>query len=309
VSATRSLPLPDGLDGLRLDVAVSRLFGLSRTTAAALVEGGAVLLDGAAPTKSDRVMAGSWLEVSLPEPESSRPLRAEPVPGLAIVYDDDDIVVVDKPVGVAAHPSPGWTGPTVVGGLAAAGYRISTDGAAERQGVVHRLDVGTTGLMVVAKSERAYSSLKTAFRERTVDKRYSALVQGHPDPSRGTIDAPIGRHPSHDYRWAVVAGGRPSITHYETTEAFRAASLLDVRLETGRTHQIRVHFAAVRHPCVGDLTYGADPTLAERLGLSRQWLHAASLSFAHPADDRPVSFHSELPTDLASALAMLVAES
>jgi 23S rRNA pseudouridine1911/1915/1917 synthase len=309
VSAARSLPLPEGLDGLRLDVAVSRLFGLSRTTAATLVDDGAVRVDGSAPMKSDRVVAGAWLEVSLPEPAAAEPLRAEPVPGLTIVYDDDDIVVVDKPVGVAAHPSPGWSGPTVVGGLAAAGFRISSDGAAERQGVVHRLDVGTTGLMVVAKSERAYSVLKTAFRERTVDKRYTALVQGHPDPSRGTIDAPIGRHPTHDYRWAVVANGRPSVTHYETTEAFRAASLLDVRLETGRTHQIRVHFSAIRHPCVGDLTYGADPTLAQRLGLDRQWLHASSLRFAHPADDRVVSFHSEPPPDLASALALLARES
>jgi 23S rRNA pseudouridine1911/1915/1917 synthase len=309
VSAPRSLPLPDGLDGLRLDVAVSRLFGLSRTTAATLVDDGAVLVDGSSPTKSDRVVAGSWLEVRLPEPAGVQPLRTEPVPGLTVVYDDDDIVVVDKPVGVAAHPSPGWSGPTVVGGLAAAGYRISTGGAAERQGVVHRLDVGTTGLMVVAKSERAYSALKTAFRDRTVDKRYTALVQGHPDPSRGTIDAPIGRHPSHDYRWAVVAGGRPSVTHYETTEAFRAASLLQVRLETGRTHQIRVHFSAVRHPCVGDLTYGADPTLAGRLGLTRQWLHASALAFAHPADGSPVSFHSDPAADLASALAVLVAES
>jgi 23S rRNA pseudouridine1911/1915/1917 synthase len=309
VSAPRGLPLPDGLDGLRLDVAVSRLFGLSRTTAATLVADGAVLVDGSPPAKSDRVVAGSWLEVQLPEAVAPVPVAAERVPGLVVVYDDDDIVVVDKPVGVAAHPSPGWEGPTVTGGLAAAGYRISTDGAAERQGVVHRLDVGTTGLMVVAKSERAYGALKTAFRDRTVDKRYTALVQGHPDPSRGTIDAPIGRHPTHDYRWAVVAGGRPSVTHYETTEAFRAASLLDVHLETGRTHQIRVHFSAVRHPCVGDLMYGADPTLAQRLGLTRQWLHASSLSFAHPADGHPVSVHSDPPADLAAALELLAAES
>ena len=136
--------------------------------------------------------------------------------GLTVVYADDDIVVVDKPVGVAAHPSPGWTGPTVIGGLAAMGHRISTSGAAERQGVVHRLDVGTTGLMVVAKSEQAYSALKRAFKEREVEKRYHAVVQGHPDPLRGTIDAPIDRHPHHDYRWAVVSGGKPSITHYDT---------------------------------------------------------------------------------------------
>ena len=175
-------------------------------------------------------------------------------------------MVVDKPVGVAAHPSPGWTGPTVIGGLAAMGHTIATSGAAERQGVVHRLDVGTTGLMVVAKSEQAYSALKRAFKEREVEKRYHAVVQGHLDPLRGTIDAPIDRHPGHDYKWAVVSGGKPSVTHYDTLEAFPAASLLDVKLETGRTHQIRVHFSALRHPCVGDLTYGADPTLSARLG-------------------------------------------
>jgi 23S rRNA pseudouridine1911/1915/1917 synthase len=163
--------------------------------------------------------------------------------------------------------------------------------------------------MVVAKSESAYTALKDAFRQRTVDKRYTTLVQGHPDPSRGTIDAPIDRHPTHDYKWAVVAGGRESVTHYETLEAFRAASLLEVRLETGRTHQIRVHMAAVRHPCVGDLTYGADPTLAARLGLERQWLHASALSFHHPADGREVSFSSAPPSDLSEALERIAAES
>jgi 23S rRNA pseudouridine1911/1915/1917 synthase len=156
--------------------------------------------------------------------------------------------------------------------------------------------------MVVATSEHAYTVLKRAFKERTVDKRYHAVCQGHPDPSSGTIDAPIDRHPRHDYRWAVVAGGRPSVTHYDTLEAFPAASLLDIHLETGRTHQIRVHLSALRHPCVGDLTYGADPALAKRLGLTRQWLHARALGFAHPADGRWVEFVSPYPADLAHAL-------
>jgi 23S rRNA pseudouridine1911/1915/1917 synthase len=302
VTGARRLALPEGLDGLRVDVALSRLFGLSRTSAVDLLESGAVLLDGHQPAKSERVSSGSWLEVVLPDPEPAAALVAEPVPGLRVVYDDDDLLVVVKPAGVAAHASPGWTGPTVTGGLAAAGYRLSTSGAAERQGVVHRLDVGTSGLMVLARSERAYTVLKDAFRSRTVDKRYSALVQGHPDPSRGTIDAPIARHPDHDYKWAVVAGGRESVTHYETVEAFPAASLLDVRLETGRTHQIRVHMAAVRHPCVGDLTYGADPALASRLGLDRQWLHASALSFGHPLDGRRMEFRSEPEPDLQDAL-------
>jgi 23S rRNA pseudouridine1911/1915/1917 synthase len=301
----RSLLVPDGLDGMRLDQAVARLFGLSRTAAAALVEAGDALVDGLPRPKSDKVAAGSWLEVTLPAPPAAPSIVPAPVPGLAVVYADDDIVVVDKPVGVAAHPSPGWTGPTVIGGLAAMGHAIATSGAAERQGVVHRLDVGTTGLMVVAKSERAYSVLKRAFKAREVDKRYHAVVQGHLDPLQGTVDAPIDRHPHHAYKWAVVSSGRPSITHYTTIEAFPSASLVDIRLETGRTHQIRVHFAALRHPCVGDQTYGADPTLAARLGLTRQWLHARALTFRHPRTAEEVSFVSDYPVDLERALAVL----
>ena len=303
----RSLPVPDGLEGERLDAALARLFGFSRSRAAALVEDGHVHLDGGATAKSDRLRAGAWLEVELPDPPGPVVIVPQRVEGMSIVYDDDDIVVVDKPVGVAAHPSPGWSGPTVVGGLAGAGFRVSTSGAAERQGVVHRLDVGTSGLMVVAKSERAYTVLKRQFRLRTVDKVYHALVQGHPDPSRGTIDAPIDRHPGHDARWAVVAGGRPSVTHYDTLEAFPAASLLEIHLETGRTHQIRVHMSALRHPCVGDLAYGADPTLAARLGLQRQWLHAVRLGFEHPDTGEHVEFESPYPADLKHALDLLAA--
>jgi 23S rRNA pseudouridine1911/1915/1917 synthase len=302
VTDRRTLPVPEGLEGERLDAALARLFGFSRTKAAELVSSGAVLVDGATAVKSDRVHAGAWLDVGLPPARVVPDLVAEPVPGMVVLHDDDHIVVVDKPVGVAAHPSPGWTGPTVVGGLAAAGFRTSTSGAAERQGVVHRLDVGTSGVMVVAKSERAYTQLKRAFKDRTVEKIYHALVQGHPDPSRGTVDAPIGRHPTADYKWAVTAHGKPSVTHYDTLEAHRAASLLEVTLETGRTHQIRVHMAAMRHPCVGDLTYGADPTLAARLGVQRQWLHAMRLRFDHPETGEAVEFTSRYPDDLSDAL-------
>jgi 23S rRNA pseudouridine1911/1915/1917 synthase len=305
VSSQRSLPVPDGLDGMRLDQAVSRLFGLSRTAAASLVEAGDALVDGYPRPKSDKVSAGSWLEVTLPPPVAPPTVVAKPVHGLTIVYSDDDIVVVDKPVGVAAHPSPGWTGPTVLAGLAAMGQNVATSGAAERQGIVHRLDVGTTGVMVVAKSEIAYTVLKRAFKEREVDKRYHAVVQGHLDPLRGTIDAPIDRHPTADYKYAVMSSGKPSVTHYDTLEAFRSASLVAVKLETGRTHQIRVHFSAMRHPCVGDLTYGADPTLAARLKLSRQWLHARELAFLHPRTYDEVRFVSDYPDDLKHALDVL----
>ena len=303
----RSLPVPEGLEGERVDAALARLFGLSRTKAADLAADGQVVLDGEVVGKSARVVAGSWLEVTLPDPPEPVRMVAQTVDGLRIVHDDDDVVVVDKPVGVAAHPSPGWTGPTVVGGLAGAGYRISTSGADERQGVVHRLDVGTTGLMVVAKSERAYTSLKRQFKERTVDKTYHTLVQGQIDPARGTIDAPIDRHPQHEYRWAVVSDGKPSITHYETLEVFRHASLLEVHLETGRTHQIRVHMSAMRHPCAGDLTYGADPVLAKRLQLQRQWLHAHRLAFDHPGSGARVEFSSPYAPDLQRALEIVSA--
>ena len=305
----RTLPVPDGLDGLRLDAAIARLFGLPRAAAAALVEAGDATVDGRVVGRADRVHGGALLDVVLPTAAAAPAPNPAPVAGLDVIHDDDDLLVVDKPVGVAAHPSPGYTGPTVVEGLLAAGYRLSVHGPAERQGIVHRLDVGTSGLMVVAKSERAYGVLKDAFRERTVDKGYHALVQGHPDPLAGTIDAPIDRHPTQQYKFAVVAGGRDSVTHYATIEAMRAATLLDVRLETGRTHQIRVHFAAVRHPCVGDLTYGADPTLAQRLGLRRQWLHAVRLEFDHPADGRRCAFSSTYPRDLAASLDALRAES
>ena len=303
----RALPVPDGLAGERVDAGIARLLGLSRTRAAELAAAGGVRLDGREMGKSDRLVPGGWLEVDLPDPPSARVVEivAEPVPGMRIAYDDDDVVVVDKPVGVAAHTSPGWTGPTVVGALVAAGYRISTSGAAERQGIVHRLDVGTSGLMVVAKSEHAYTVLKRAFKERTVEKVYHALVQGHPEPTTGTIDAPIGRHPTADYKFAVVAEGKPSVTHYEVLEMLPSASLVEVHLETGRTHQIRVHFAALRHPCVGDITYGADPTLAARTGLKRQWLHAVRLGFEHPATGLPLLVSSPYPDDLTAALEKL----
>ena len=304
MSDSRIFSIPEGLEGERVDAALARLLGLSRSKAADLAAAGHVTQDGRAVGKSDRVVAGSWIEVVMPAagPHPGLEVVPEPVEGMRIIHDDSEIVVVDKPAFVAAHPSVGWSGPTVVGGLAAQGYRISTSGAPERQGIVQRLDVGTSGLMVVAKSERAYTVLKQAFRDRTVDKTYHALVQGLPDPHEGTIEAPIGRHPGHDYRFAVRTDGRPSITHYELLEAHRSVSLLEIHLETGRTHQIRVHFSALHHPCCGDLTYGADPTVAKKLGLTRQWLHAVKLGFVHPGSGDQVEFDSPYPDDLQTAL-------
>ena len=309
MSERRALPVPDGLDGLRLDAAVARLLGLSRTTAAEVIEGGGATIDGKPGDKGDKVRAGQWLDVAIPAPPAAVTTVPTPVDALRILAEDDDIIVIDKPVGVAAHPSPGWNGPTVVGALMASGKWVAQTGGAEREGIVHRLDVGTSGVMVVARSERAYTLLKAAFRDREVNKRYHALVQGHPDPLTGTIDAPIDRHPTAPFKFAVVADGKPSITHYETIEAFRAATLLEVHLETGRTHQIRVHMSAIRHACVGDTQYGADPTLGRRLGLERQWLHAVRLGFVHPGTGEPVEFTSDYPADLVHALDTLRAES
>lgn len=303
MSDTRYLPVPDGLIGQRADVAVARMLGMSRTKAAELLDGGGVSLEGATMGRSDAVREGI-LAVDLPQPKAAMPEPSIPG-GLTVVYEDADIAVIDKPVGVAAHPSPGWEGPTVTGALADAGMTLAAEGAAERQGIVHRLDVGTSGLMVVAKSGPAYSALKRAFKERTVDKVYHAVAQGHLEPTQGTIDAPIGRHPSSDYKFAVVEGGRPSITHYQVLEMFPSASLVEVHLETGRTHQIRVHMQAMKHPLVGDLTYGADPVQAKKLGLTRQWLHAKELAFAHPTRGEELRVVSEYPDDLAAALAQL----
>ena len=304
---SRSLFVPDGLAGDRSDSAIAKLLGFSRTFAVEVIEAGGVLLDGRALAKSDRLTAGGWLEVSWVS-KSEPVIVPIVVADLGIVYDDDDIVVIDKPAGVAAHPSIGWEGPTVLGALAGAGFRVATSGAAERAGIVHRLDVGTSGLMVVAKTETAYTALKRAFHDREVNKIYHAVVQGHPDPLAGTIDAPLGRHPGASWKFAIVADGKPSVTHYETLEAFPQAALLEIELETGRTHQIRVHMAAQRHPCVGDAMYGADPTISARLGLSRQWLHAKRLGFEHPATREYVQFESEYPADLQHALEVLRAD-
>ena len=315
---SRILPVPEGLEGERIDVALATMLGLSRARSSALVESGAVQIASRVVAKSHRLAPGEMIEIrEMGETRDASdgggseagpfagPSTNAPSVEIPILWEDNDVVVIDKPAGVAAHPSPGWSGPTVTVSLSAAGHALATAGAAEREGVVHRLDVGTTGAMVVAKSAAAYTSLKRQFKERTVDKQYHAVVHGFLDPLVGTIDAPIDRHPSKDYKWAVVAGGRESVTHYETLEAWPRASLVEVHLETGRTHQIRVHMAAMRHPCIGDVTYGADPTVAKELGLTRQWLHARRLGFEHPHTGKNVSFESPYPIDLEQALARL----
>ncbi len=301
----RAIQIDQDQDGQRVDTALAKVLELSRSVVADLLNAGDVLQGKKPLSKSDRVSAGDRLSVLMPAIYDPLELKETPIDTLEIIYDDDDVVVVNKPVGCAAHASPGWMGPTVVGALLARGYRISTTGPQERQGIVQRLDAGTSGLMLLAKHERSYISMKNQFRNRSIEKVYRTLIQGHIDPAEGSIDAPIGRHPREDYRFAVVADGKASITHYELIEYYQGASLLKVVLETGRTHQIRVHFNALRHPLVGDLAYGGDPVLAARLELKRPWLHALELSFNQPSSDKRITLNAPLPEDLTRALALL----
>jgi len=305
MSELKQVFIPDGLAGLRVDAGLSKALGMSRTAITELIDQGAVTQNSKVLGKSDRLIAGSVVDVSIEEKRDRLIIQADEVPDFKVIFQDEHLIVIDKPAGVAAHPSVGWDGPTVPGALLSLGIQLSTSGAQERQGIVQRLDVGTSGLMVLAKSELAYSRLKQAFRDRVVHKVYHALVQGHPDPSAGTFDAPIGRHPKSEFKFQVHPDGKPSVTHYETIEGFRAASLLEIILETGRTHQIRVHFSAFRHPLVGDTMYGADPTLAKKLGIEHQWLHAVRLSFEHPITGANVSFESEYPAELTTVLDLL----
>ena len=301
----RTILITEEFDGERVDSALAKILELSRSTVADLLNAGEVLQGKKPLSKSDRLQPGDRLTVVMPALFDPLALKPTPIEELEIVYDDEDVVVVNKPVGCAAHASPGWTGPTVVGALIARGYRISTSGPQERQGIVQRLDAGTSGLMLLAKNETSYNNMKNQFRTRTVKKVYHTLIQGHIDPSEGTIDAPIGRHPREDYRFAVVADGKPSVTHYSLIEYYSSASLLRVELETGRTHQIRVHFNALRHPLVGDLAYGGDPVLAARLEIKRPWLHAIELTFNQPSTDERITLSAPLPDDLKRALELL----
>ena len=302
---SKFLPVPEAREGERLDAGLAKMLGISRTMAAEVIESGGVSLDGKLLNKSHRLSEGEILQVVLVEKPAEVKIEAEDVPELKIVFQDEHIVVVDKPFGVVSHPSQGFVGPSVGGVLLARGIELATSGAQERQGIVQRLDVGTSGLMVLAKGERAYSVLKQAFRDRTPKKTYHALVQGHPDPAAGTIDTPIARSQRHDYKFTISQTGKPAVTHYKVLEMLPSAALLEVGLETGRTHQIRVHFAHFRHPLVGDPLYGSDPKLAAKLELGRQWLHAVKLGFSHPISGDWVEFSSDYPSDLEIALGRL----
>lgn len=301
----RQLEIPEGLIGMRLDAALSKLTGISRSQVASMCESGAVAINGKNADKSYRVQAGDVVSYELETQKNPLEITPQEVSELSVVFEDEHMVVIDKPAGVVSHPSVGFEGPSVPGVLLSRGIELSTSGASERQGIVQRLDVGTSGLMVLAKTERSYSVLKQMFRDRVVKKTYHAVVQGHLDPSSGTLDAPIARSQKHDYKFTVGRDGKPAVTHYDTLELFVGASLLEIGLETGRTHQIRVHFSVFKHPLLGDPLYGPNPKIAQLLDLDRQWLHAKVLEFEHPITSEPVRFEADYPKDLALALEKL----
>lgn len=302
---SRIAPAPDALIGKRFDVAVSKMLGISRAKAAELVETSQVRGFNRDMAKSSILMDGDIVEFDIAEE------RVEPEPvaeDMAVVYEDDDVVVVDKPVGVAAHASAGWTGPTVLGSLLQRGVHITSMGAAGRQGIVSRLDVGTSGLMLVCKSDLAYKEMRRQFAEHEVVKTYHALVQGNLKEDKATIEAPIGRAKVSDFRFTVTPTGKEAITHWDVLERFGEATLVKINLETGRTHQIRVHFSSIGHPLVGDPMYGANPVMAKELGLERQWLHAMQLEFRHPRTHVWTTVKSRYPADLQHALDSLEAK-
>ncbi|PST46197.1 RNA pseudouridine synthase [Bifidobacterium callitrichos] len=300
---SRLVPAPDALVGRRFDVAVAKMLGVSRSKAAELIDSGQARVLDRSIAKSGTLQSGETVEFDLAEEQQA----PEPIADdMAVVYEDDDVVVVDKPVGVAAHASVGWTGPTVLGSLRDRGVHITSYGAAGREGIVSRLDVGTSGLMLVCKSDLAYVEMRRQFAEHEVVKTYHALVQGSLKQDKATIEAPIGRAKVSDFRFCVTPAGKPAVTHWDVMERFGGeATLVSVNLETGRTHQIRVHFSSIGHPLVGDHMYGANPVLAEEVGLDRQWLHAMQLEFRHPRTRVWTTVTSQYPADLDHALEVM----
>jgi 23S rRNA pseudouridine1911/1915/1917 synthase len=297
------IDVPQALDGERVDRAVALLTGWSRNDVQALLESGAVVVDGRAVNKSYKLRTGQVVDL-LGEPEPSEPPHPEPDVSVDVRFEDDDVVVVAKPAGLVVHPGAGHESGTLVHGLLARYPELATVGDPYRPGIVHRLDRDTSGLLVVARSARAYAALVEQLSDRTVGRRYVALVWGHMDSPRGLIDAPIGRSESRRTRMAVRDGGRPARTGYEVETEYDAprCSLLVCTLETGRTHQIRVHLGAVGHPVVGDATYGGR---RQAIALERPFLHAAALAFDHPATGARLGFEEPLPPDLQAVLATL----
>ncbi len=302
----KTLDLTADRPGERLDVFLARrVDGLSRSHARRLIDEGLVTVDGRRERPSHHLASGARVAATLPPVEEAKP-AAELIP-LTVIYQDEDVIVVDKPAGLTVHPAPGHPSGTLVNALLAIAPELAEARETMRPGIVHRLDKDTSGLLVVARSERARASLTHQLKEREVHKTYLALVQGVPEPSQGTIEAPIGRNPRNRKKMAVVAGGREAETKYRVRESLddpsadrRSFALLEVEPVTGRTHQVRVHLAAIGHPVVGDGVYGKRSPL-----VGRQFLHAWRLAFELPSSGRLVEFESPLPADLRAALRSL----
>jgi 23S rRNA pseudouridine1911/1915/1917 synthase len=285
--------------GERIDVVLAHRAGVTRTLAQRALRRGFVTLGGTPVRPSHRLATGDVVEGDVPVPAVAQP-EAEDIP-VVVRYSDDRVLVVSKPSGTVVHPARGHDTGTLVNALLGLGESLSAAGSS-RPGIVHRLDKDTSGLLLIAKDDEAHAFLVDAIRAREVERRYLALVRGRLGPPSGTIDAPVGRHPVRRRLMAVTPGGRPSVTHYRVLAATDSASLLDVKLETGRTHQIRVHLSHLGYPVLGDSTYGGRAELSKGLGLTRAFLHAWRLGFPHPSDSRPIEVTDTLPPDLAAAL-------
>ena len=295
----KTLELTADRPGERLDVFLARAVAdLSRSQARRLIDDGLVTVDGTPERPSYRLPGGARITATLPPVEEVEP-AAERIP-LTIIYQDEDVIVVDKPAGLTVHPAPGHPSGTLVNALLALAPELAGLRDRVRPGIVHRLDRDTSGLLVVARNERARDDLIRQMKQREVSKTYLALVQGVPQPPQGTIEAPIGRHPRNRKKMAVIAGGREAETRYRVRETVDGFALLEVEPVTGRTHQIRVHLAAIGHPVAGDTTYGKRSDI-----VGRQFLHAWRLAFDLPSSGRRVEFESPLPADLRAALARL----
>ncbi|MDD3030430.1 MAG: RluA family pseudouridine synthase [Alphaproteobacteria bacterium] len=315
IGTKRTLIIPESLAGQRLDKALTVLApeseALSRARIQALVAEGHVSLGGRSVVEAKRkVKTGETYVLILPPPQKTA-LEAQAMP-LSIVYEDDDVIVVDKPAGLVVHPAPGNRDHTLVNALLAhCGDSLSGIGGVARPGIVHRLDKDTSGLMVVAKRDKAHQALSAQFADRSLSRTYRALVWGIPVPPSGTVDAPIGRSPRDRKKMAVSGKGRAAVTHYKTIEVFDGVSLVECVLKTGRTHQIRVHMAHIKHPVVGDPVYGKRAGKTSKAvrdavdGFPRQALHAVKLRFVHPETGRVCSLTSPLPDDMAGLLRRL----
>jgi len=296
--------ISDMQQGLRLDVVLAETTKPleSRANIQRSIRAGLISIDGITTTRSStKVISGQIIRVKPPKDYLAPAITPSEL-SLNIVFEDDDIAIIDKPSGMVVHSGAGHLTDTMANAAVTRWPKISSVGDTDRPGIVHRLDRDTSGLLIIALNPTAYNNLTLMIKKHEIERIYTALVHGHPKSSTGTIDAPIGRDPHHRTRQAVNAGGRPALTHYEVIREIGQFSFIKVRLETGRMHQIRVHMTAIGHPIVGDQTYGKRQGIAN---LRRQFLHASKLTFNHPISSEKISVTSKLPDDLQSAISLM----